>query len=1142
MSALLPDAELTGASQNVAGSAAPASPAISALEIAHALHLPPPTPQQQAVIEAPLSPSIVVAGAGSGKTETMANRVVWLLANGHVRVPQILGLTFTRKAAGELAERIRKRITELVDTQLVSLEFDPFDAPTVATYNSFANSIFREHALRLGREPDSAILSEASAWQLARSLVVASTDERLVDLDKSVDAVTAAVLELSRALGENVAEASAVDAMAREFLTLRELPTGSARVKEMYRYVRSSTEVVAAIPPLLELATRFAEEKKRRGYVEYSDQVALALAVCERVPEVVDDYRERFRVVLLDEYQDTSVVQTRLLKTLFAGGAVMAVGDPHQSIYGWRGASSANLDEFSRDFTGRDTGAIEYALSTSWRNPRTVLQAANTLVAPLTAASAVHVEQLGARPGASDGVLDTVFPETVDDEARAIARWLHSELRRPNAKDEARSAAILCRSIKRIDAFTAALDEQGVPYHVLGLGGLLEQPVIADLVSALRVIHYPTAGSELIRLLAGARWRIGARDIRSLNGLASWLAARDHRYRPLETEVRDGLRRSVVDDEGKSLIDALDFLVEAPAGHTALSDFSADGLDRMRQAGRQLAWLRSRVGLDLLDLVTLVQQELLLDVEVAANESSPLGQPSLVAFGEQVAAFVASSESSTLGAFLGWLTEAEQRDNLAPRQEEPEPGTVQILTIHGAKGLEWDTVVVPRMVEGELPGAPRSKRGWLSLGALPYEFRGDASELPKLDWRGLDTQKEFDEAFELFMTEVEARHAEEQRRLAYVAITRARESVLLSGSFWSTQTKPRPPGAFLHELARAGVIDPAALPEASEFEQNPLESATATRLWPLDPFGTRRGRVESAAALVRSADPLAHTPWSHDIELLLAERHQRQRANETVVAPARIPASRFKDYVSAPQTVAASLRRPMPERPFRQTRTGTRFHSWVEQRFGHGAVPDTIDADASELDFDLDLGPGPSPDPDLGEPSAEAQELERLQANFERSEWAGRRPEFVEVEIHLRLGGHIVICKLDAVYVQGGGADGGGADGGGGGIRYQIVDWKTGKAPKDADDLELKQLQLALYRLAFARWKGVDPTLVDAVFYFVGDDLVVRPERLYSEDDLLSAWGSVFVDEEPSDAASSGRSESNSLSKAARPFSNSDLS
>ncbi|MEJ1230864.1 MAG: UvrD-helicase domain-containing protein [Galbitalea sp.] len=151
---------------------------ISALRIAAALDLRPPTIQQQAVIEADLEPAIVVAGAGSGKTETMANRVVWLLANDRVAIPDILGLTFTRKAAGELTTRIAARVAQLVRSKLTSISPDAFDAATVSTYNAFANSIFRENALLVGRDGESTVLSEASAWQLARNLVVRSTDDR----------------------------------------------------------------------------------------------------------------------------------------------------------------------------------------------------------------------------------------------------------------------------------------------------------------------------------------------------------------------------------------------------------------------------------------------------------------------------------------------------------------------------------------------------------------------------------------------------------------------------------------------------------------------------------------------------------------------------------------------------------------------------------------------------------------------------------------------------------------------------------------------------------------------------------------------------------------------------------------------------
>ena len=1057
---------------------------IGAAELAARLGQPTPTVQQQAVIEAPLTPALVVAGAGSGKTETMANRVLWLLANGLVQENEVLGLTFTRKAAGELGQRIGRRIGQLREAGLLPADAS-FEQPTVSTYNSFANAIFRDNALLVGREPESVLLSDSAAWLLARSVVRSSTDERLVPLGRSLNAVTDAVLELSRELGENVVESSRVVRLAEDFRSLAELPYSDSPAKRTpYASVTKALGDVSALPVLVDLADRYAAEKKRRGLVEFSDQVALALAVCERRPAVAAGYRDRFRVVLLDEYQDTSVVQTRLLAALFAGHGVMAVGDPHQSIYGWRGASAANLARFGDDFGAGDPVA-EFALSTSWRNSTTILAAANAVVGPLTAASRVRVEPLRARDGAPDGTVLARYAETVEEEATGVAEWLAARLAVRKPDGESKDAAILFRSRSAMGLFAEALEARGVPHHILGLGGLLQAPEIVDLVSALRVLHDPSAGSHLIRLLSGARWSIGARDLQHLSRVAGWLHNRDWSQRRLSEELTRRMRESVASDDGRSIVDALDFVSEAPEGHSQLEGFSPIGLRRLRAAGEQLTFLRSRTGLALPDLVRLVEQELLLDIEVAAHDRSVHGPANLYAFHDELDSFLASDDLATLGSFLGWLERAERQDTMGPRSENSEPGTVQLLTIHGSKGLEWDIVVVPRLVIDELPAKAKEGSGWLRFGKLPDEFRGDSAELPLLAWRGCETQKDFDGRLAEYTAALADRHRAEERRLAYVAVTRAREELLLTGSFWSHTTRPRAASPFLTELFEAGLLN--EFPLLTQHEENPRAGSALTASWPLDPLGSRRTRVERAAVAVQESigsvrageDPDAGR-WQRDIDLLLAERDAAAERAELVELPTRIPASRFKDYVTDPSGVAAALRRPMPERPYRQTRLGTLFHGWVESRFGGSGTGDLLDSLAHEFDADPEQSP------------VDEAELARLQATFERSEWASRKPVEVEVEVHVRVADQIVICKIDAVYEIDG--------------RYRIVDWKTGKAPADAAELELRQLQLALYRLAFARWRGIDPDLVDAEFYYVSEDRVIRPDRIYSGEDLRSLW------------------------------------
>ena len=1047
---------------------------ISAYDIADALGLPRPTDEQRDVIEAPLEPALVVAGAGSGKTETMANRVLWLLANGHLRAGEILGLTFTRKAAGELGARIRERIQQLADGGLLPGDYDPFEAPAVATYNSFANTIYRDHAILLGREGDGDVLGEASAWQLARSIVVGSTDERLPSLGKNVDPITKAVIELSHALSENIVDPEQVRAMAERFAGLIDgLPAGGSGA---YTAVADLGKTVGSLDILLDLAEQFASEKARRGFVEYADQVALALEIVRKVPRVVTEFRQRYRVVLLDEYQDTSVVQTWLLSELFGGEAVMAVGDPNQSIYGWRGASAANLEQFANQFGGGSVA--NFNLTTSWRNGTDVLSVANAIVEPLIPLTRVRVDKLRAGPAASNRPVDVLIEETVEEEAHATAQWLKKHLASTNAKTgKPPTAAMLFRARKHQAYFMTALREAGVPFHVLGVGGLMAEPEIADLVSALRVLNDPSAGSELIRLLSGSRWRIGVRDLRALGRVASWLRDRDYAQRPYDDDVKDSLRASVAEGEGGSIVDALDFVATARPEHSQLQAFSPTGINRLRDAAKLLARLRQRAGLDLLDFVTLVEQELLLDIEVVANEFRPLGGANREAFFDALGSYLSVDDHSTLGGFLGWLKEAEWRDGLSPRPEDPEPGTVQLLTIHGSKGLEWDMVVVPRFVEDELPSKPlEGFGGWLSFGALPWPFRGDAAELPEFLWELAESRKHFIETRAEFAELVKERHILEERRLAYVAVTRARHALLLTGSFWSSQRAARRPSPFLRELEGAGVI--GELPVSSEFEENPLGEDIDMMSWPLDPLGSRRGSVEAAAQAVLAADPSATGRWERDLELLLRERSERLGAGNRVAMPTRVPASRFKDFVTDPGAVAASLRRPMPERPYRATRLGTLFHSWVEERYGVTGGAEELDVFATERDEDT--------------PVSEEEDLARLQGIFERSPWASRAPVEVEREIHLILDGQIIICKIDAVYFDG--------------ERYEVVDWKTGKAPRSAKDLEDKQLQLALYRLAYSQWKGIDPSIIDAVFYYVTDDAIIRPERIFDEPELVALW------------------------------------
>lgn len=1108
----------------VAGAVAP-TPMLSARVIAAALGQFPPTVEQTAVIEAPLAPALVVAGAGSGKTETMAARVVWLVANGIVRRDEVLGLTFTRKAAGELAERIQKRLARLAEFErrgllpalpglaeagalaafgelersgadgarataerhrLLDALAHAVDAtaqdsaddallhrPTVATYNSFADQIVREHALRIGRDAEAAVLSESAAWLLMRRVVFASDDPRLEERGEAVRSIVDAALRIARDGVDNLVDFDALAAFPERFRTVRELPSTNRRTT-VYADVADAVERVDALALLTDLAREYAAEKLRLGVIDFSDQVAGALEVVASHPAVADDLRDRYRVVLLDEYQDTSVAQTDLLAALFAGTGVMAVGDPHQAIYGWRGASAGNLGGFSDAFSPGSPCA-RYALLTSWRNSASVLSAANAVLAPLAASGGtVAVEELRARPGAPAGAVELGFDADLDTEADRVAEWF-ARVRAERAQEGLpTTGAILFRSKKHMVRFGDALGRRGIPHRILGLGGLLSTPEVVDVVCALRVISDPSAGSALIRLLSGPRWSIGLPDLRELAALSRRLARHDTALQPLAPEVVERIRGSAGDDDG-SLVDALDFVLRQKPDHGWLTGFTPDARERLRDAASVFAGLRQASGMPIPELVRLIELELRLDIELAANETrgpARIASAQLRAFVDEVHAFLAADETGSLSSLLAWLDHAEQLDEFAPRTEPPEDDVVQLLTIHGSKGLEWDAVAVVRLVKDELPSAPRDTKAWLGFGVLPYAFRGDSAWLPALGWQSAQTQQELKEAIDAFVEANRGRQLEEDRRLAYVAVTRARDHLLLTGATWSGTKRPRTRSVFFTEIAEAlGVT----LPD-DEAGDDPYQGERRVLQWPIDPLGGRRASVEDAARAVEAASAAPRGELDPQAALLLAERDAR-RARPVHTAPTRIAASRYKEYVADLEGTLASIARPMPERPFRQTRLGTLFHAWVEQRSGRAGLGGSLDDALWETDEEVSGTEASVED---------AAALAALRERFLASEWASRQPIEVETEIDFTTIGpdglpHIVICKLDAVYRR--------EDRGG---RIEIVDWKTGVAPRTPAEKDERMLQLELYRQAYHAKHGVPVDEIDVTLYYVAEDVILR--------------------------------------------------
>jgi len=1028
----------------------------SARELAALVGSGVPTPEQEAIIEGdPAGTFRIIAGAGSGKTETMSQRVLWLIANSHVEPAGVLGLTFTKKAARELSRRIRSHLEKLGASD-AGVVVDEFEGPTVSTYNAFAAGLYRDHAVLLGRDPEAIVMSEASAWALTRRIVARSSLPALETWGLDPARVTTMVRRLSQRLSENPLAEGELEAFVSDFSALSDLPAGG---RGQYAEVEEWVFQVSLLPTLVDLVAEVAHAKRVRGVVEFSDQIAFALELVQRFPALSQGLRERFGAVLLDEYQDTSVAQTRLLSEIFGEHPVMAVGDPHQAIYGWRGASSANLVDFETAFGPHVHAAT---LSTSWRNGTAVLDAANHIAGPLRELPGPQADVLKPREGANSLAPKVLFPATVLEEARAVADWFHRHLQDPRPP----SAAVILRARAHQRIFVDALGDAGVPVHVLGIGGLLEDPAIADVVCTLRVLAHPHAETELLRLLTGGKWRLGVADVHALATTAKWLAKRDEHGDELEADFARTLKASVAPGDHAGLIDALFFIAGSPSQHHQRKQYSPEGLTRLADAHRVLVSLQAQRFGDVAELVVAIEVELGLDSELLANPLRTSSMAAREAFMEALTGYLAFADDDGVTGFVQWLDEAERKDNLSPRAEEPEAGCVQVLTIHGAKGLEWDLVAIPRLVEDELPTKPKGLGGWTTGGELPYDFRGDRHSLPVFSWRGSDSKKALSDIEKAFREDMRAHHLAEERRLMYVALTRAKSHLLLTGSYWAHQVSPRKPSRFLAELVDAGLlpaVDENPFPDAA-----PLEEERGTSSWPPDPLGSRRPVLEAAAKAVREelSEGRDERAAAHDRGLGQVAQSflTPPLPSDDVSVPVRIPASSLERLVLNPAAFREALARPTPQKPHRAALRGTLFHRFVEERFDT-AVPGPF----------LHEGEGNTVEDD-------ALSLEEWKAAFAASEFASLAPLAIEAELHLPVGPHIVICKIDAVFP--------GARG------VHIVDWKTGKAPGSDEELAAKALQLAAYRLAWSKWSATPLEQIEASFWYAEGSTLVTPSDL----------------------------------------------
>lgn len=1051
------------------------------------------SPQQWAAISAPLEPAVVIAGAGSGKTSLMAARVVYLVATGQVAPDQVLGLTFTTKAASELAHRIREALEAAGHGRGSAAPGpapDPADEaaddevlePMVATYNAYASALLAEHGLRIGHEPDTRVMADASRYQLAGRVIDRHT-RPVRELSDSPRHVIDYILRLEGTLSEHLCAPAELRAFDQA-----ELPRFRAGLAAGPKSLLDRVEsAFARRAEALELVEEYQAYKGALGLMDFSDQIALAARLADEHPLVGELERAKYRIVLLDEYQDTSVGQALMLRRLFAGGhPVTAVGDPNQAIYGWRGASVSNILRFGEDFPRADGAAVAtYPLTVNRRSDTRILEVANRLAAPL---HRQFPQVAPLEPGCDDpGEVQTAVHESYAGELA----WLAGQVRAARdamAEPCWREIGMLVRDNAHAADVFDALTAAEIPVEIVGVNGLLRLPEVAEVLATLTLLDDLTANAELLTLLTGPRWAIGPRDLALLGRRAEELAG-GSATRSRAESVSEELARAVAGadpTEVAALSDALDDPGDLP--------YSREARERFALLSAELRMLRGHAGEPLLELVRRIIEACGIDVELAASvsEAARARRENLDLFVKAVAEFQAIDGTVTLASLLAWLQAEDELGTGLDVATPTEADSVKLLTVHRAKGLEWDVVFLVGACAEKFPHT-RSRGLWPTrVEMLPTPLRGDARDLPPLRGHDKDAYAELQQA-------TKEHEATEELRLGYVAFTRARHRLLVSSYLWNEDRKtplgPSPYQEVVRDAISAWGAEPLAWLECpAKGTPNPLQAGVKEVPWPVTEHTAEALRRIAAAELVReavAAGPDAPDPaldpatdlvdlarvqeWDAELERLLEEARRERATDVAVPLPASLSATALARLRDDPDGFAEELVRPMPRPPSSAAKFGTLFHAWVEARFGQQPLLDPEDL------------PGRG---DLG--IDDETELQELEDAFVAGPFGDRVPLQVEAPFALVLAGQVVRGRIDAVYADVLPGAGDGADG------YLLVDWKTNRAAT-ADPL-----QLAIYRLAWAELHGVPLDRVRAAFFYVRTGELVEPEGLPDREALES--------------------------------------
>jgi superfamily I DNA/RNA helicase/Zn-dependent peptidase ImmA (M78 family) len=669
---------------------------------------------QQAAIEA-ATPALIVAGPGSGKTSTLIGRVEYMLNTLHVQPQHILALTFSRKAAGEMEERLQQVLAGNAEQAL----------PKVSTFHAFCADVLRQYGSLIGLSSDFALIDDAEGYFLLRRLANQMRLRHYMKLHAPAYYFPDMLRAISRARDELISP--------DDYAHLAQRMLAEARDEAAQQKAEKALEVA-------HVYALYEAELRRRGDTDFGGLLMWTMQLWREHPEVLQEQQQKYQHILVDEFQDVNRASAVLLRTL-AGDErrVWVVGDSNQAIYGFRGASPANISQFAADFSG----AVVLPLSRNYRS-------LPDLVAMAESFRCMQLE-LGQEPGKNQPVRLTpsdiyvTLAKATDERSELIG--LVQDIRYKHAHGYAyKDMVVLCRTRAQAQKITRTLAEADLP--VIERGGMLEQEHIKDLLSILLLLVDP-AGMGLLRAARQPEHNLTQEDIEAL-----LLAAYEQKKSPGMLIAAGEIPLSI-SAAGRASLARLMEITQTLRYSQDLWSLLADYMFIETPLIRNLLAHREHPASAALlaDYDALLHLARHYDQQQARIAQLAQAEPPADDEGEH--AELSSSLEELIKGFLEYLSLRvllRQDGSRTDEDEEEQADIIRVMTVHASKGLEFPVVYMPGLVQRRFPMQARSSPVEAPAGMLPPESIGSAA------------------------------HESGESCLFYVGVTRARDQLVLSHS------------------------------------------------------------------------------------------------------------------------------------------------------------------------------------------------------------------------------------------------------------------------------------------------------------------------------------------------------------------------